>query len=123
MNKDRIHHLRTVIEKGIADNRYYDVTMWTNCGVGWAASDELFNTQGFSLVNNRPVFRQSNYDYRQWEAVRKFFDLTKDQAGDLFGRFRGPTTPQAALVIIDQWLEQHWFNRLVHPLFGRQNYA
>jgi hypothetical protein len=69
------------------------------CAVAWAATDPWFRAQGLrledsdSLAECRPEFK----DRTDWAAVATFFEITIQEAQQLFGGARGLSPAPAAL--------------------------
>jgi len=59
------------------------------CAVGWAMRDDWFRAQGLERHGAAPYYAGE----RGWRAVRKFFDLSEDEASYLFhaGHYADPS--------------------------------
>lgn len=90
MNKTRLRQMIRVLET-LPKDHVFDLEGWGNpcgcqtvvCACGAATLDPWFNKQGFisvSLYNYLPVYKQD----MGWEAVKKFFQLSKKDAQYLF---------------------------------------
>lgn len=116
MNTQRLQHLITILEN--VPEEKFDLKNWacgaTACAIGHAALDPVFVAEGFKLQAEQldadfprvayPIFDLSaGCRFDGFEAVHVFFDLTPDQASDLFMSWayfdRGIAKPQPQDVI------------------------
>lgn len=94
MNRDRLQHLVTILEK--VDPSRFDMQSWAcgtaACAIGHAACDPDFNTQGLHLIGNTlntryfPVYGE----HEAWSAVRRFFHLSLEDSELLFSQYAYP---------------------------------
>lgn len=86
MRIDRLNQLITVL-KGV-DPDTFDLGTWccgtAACAVGHACLSQVFIDQGLHLNFSRPCFTVDGDKLMSWTAVEVFFELTVDQAFNLF---------------------------------------
>jgi hypothetical protein len=99
--RERLHMLADFVET-LPPERL-SLTRWfgfgKGCAVAWAATDPWFRAQGLRLEDSenlaecRPEFKNRT----DWAAVASFFEITGEQAQQLFGGARGLSPAPAAL--------------------------
>jgi len=88
---ERLLELARVVEQ--VEETKFDLCDWSRngrcdsvaCAVGWAMRDDWFQRHGFVWRGRGPYYEGR----ANWQAVRAFFGLTREEAFDLFhvGRY------------------------------------
>jgi hypothetical protein len=92
LNTEALQQLKRVIAQ--VPDRRYRIGDWKQCACGHATQDEWFRARGFTSCSSMA-------------RAMEFFDLTADQAHDLFAVPSGvKVTPRFTIALIDQLLHQ-----------------
>jgi hypothetical protein len=82
---DRLTLLASFLESDCVPEAHFHLENWecgtTACACGWAARIPQFKESGFKLSSlGNPLFEE----FSRWDAVMRFFELTRSQAEYLF---------------------------------------